>query len=43
MQVGGRAKKESEGRDILIEVAIIGLARNPAVWKFPGISPDDPG
>ena len=30
-------RDESKERDILIEGAITGLARNPALKKFPGI------
>ena len=33
---------ESKERDILIEGAVMGLARNPALEKFPGIHKDDP-
>ena len=33
---------ESKERDILIEGAIMGLARNLALEKFPGIHKDDP-
>ena len=33
---------ESKKRDILIEGAIIGLARNLALEKFPGIHKDAP-
>lgn len=33
---------ESKERDILIDEAIIGLARNLALEKFPGTHKDDP-
>ena len=33
---------ENKKRDILIEEAILGLARNLALEKFPGIHKDDP-
>ena len=36
-QVGGRTERESKERDILIEGAIMGLARNMALGKFPRI------
>ena len=35
-------RDESKERDILIEGAIIGLARNVVLEKFPGIHKDDP-
>ena len=38
----GRTEKERKERDILIEGAIKGLARNMALGKFPGIHKDDP-
>ena len=38
----GRTERKSKVRDILIEGAIMGLARNLAVEKFPGIHKDDP-
>ena len=38
----GRTEMESKERDILIEGTIIGLARNLALEKFPGIHKDDP-
>ena len=41
-QIGGRTKRENKERDILIEGAIMGLARNLALGKFPGIHKDDP-
>ena len=34
-------RNESKERDILIEGAIMGLARNLALEKFPGIEKDD--
>ena len=37
-----RDRDESKERDILIEGAIMGLARNLALEKFPGIYKDDP-
>ena len=36
-----QTETESKERDILIEGAIIGLARNLALEKFPGIHKDD--
>ena len=38
----GRTEEESKERDISIEEAIVGLARNLALGKFPGIHKDDP-
>ena len=35
-------RDENKERDILIEGTIIGLARNLALEKFPGIQKDDP-
>ena len=35
-------RDESKERDILIEGAIVGLARNLALGKFPGAHKDDP-
>ena len=35
-------KNESKERNILIEGATMGLARNLALEKFPGINKDDP-
>ena len=35
-------RDESKKRDILIEGAIMGLARNPDLEKFLGIHKDDP-
>ena len=34
---GGRTERESKERDILIEAAIMGLARNLTLMKFSGI------
>ena len=34
--------KENKERDILIEGAIMGLAKSLALGKFPGIHKDDP-
>ena len=39
---GGRIERESKERDILIEGAIMGLTRNLALEKYPGIHKDDP-
>ena len=36
-QEEGKIERESKERDILIEGAIKGLARNEALGKFPGI------
>ena len=36
-QDGGRTETESKERDILIEGVIMGLGRNLALEKFPGI------
>ena len=41
-QDGGRTEKESKKRDILIEGAIIGLARNLAPGKFQEIHKNEP-
>ena len=38
----GRIEKYSKERDILIEGAIVGLARNLVLGKFPGNHKDDP-
>ena len=35
-------RDESKERDVLIEGVIMGLARNLALEKFPGIHKDDP-
>ena len=40
-QDGGRTERERKKRDILIEGAIMELARNLAVEKFPGIHKND--
>ena len=40
-QVGERTEKESKERDILIDGSIMGLARNLALGKFPGIHKDN--
>ena len=40
-QDGEKTKKESKERDILIERAIMGLARNLALKKFSGIHEND--
>ena len=39
---GARTETERKGRGMLIEGAIIGLARNLALEKSPGIHKDDP-
>ena len=38
---GGRRERESKESDILIERAIMGLAGNLTLGKFPGIHKDD--
>ena len=38
----GRTETENKKKVILIEQAIMGLARNLALEKFPGIHKDDP-
>ncbi len=38
----GTTESKSKERDILIEGAIMGLARNLRLEKFPGIHKDDP-
>ena len=38
----GRTETENKEKDILIDGAIMGLARNLALEKFPGIYKDDP-
>ena len=41
-QDGRRTEIKSKERDILVEGAIMGLARNLALEKFPGIDKDNP-
>ena len=41
-RVGGRTERGSKERDTLKEGAIIGLGRNQALGKFPGIHKEDP-
>ena len=41
-QVAGGADRESNERDNLMEGAIMGLRRNLAPKKFPGIHKNDP-
>ena len=41
VQDGARTEMESKKRDILIVGTIMGLARNLALEKFPGILKDD--
>lgn len=38
---GGRAERERKERDVLVEGAIMGLTRNVALEKFPGIHKDN--
>ena len=40
--VVGKSEKENKEIDTLIERAIMGLARNLALGKFPGMHKDDP-
>lgn len=37
VQTGGGTKRESNERDNLVEVALMGLQRKLALGKFPGI------
>ena len=39
--IAGGTERESNGRDILIEDAIMGLRRNLELAKFPGIYKND--
>ena len=41
-QDGGRKGRESKESNLFIEGAIMGLAKNIALGKFPGIHKDDP-